>query len=82
MDEPGLRQTLAIYQAPKEPADSTGTLRDALSGGDIAKPLVTEKSPLPNVHLAIDPPAAPAVDAEKTAAAIKPAAGAPLTASP
>ena len=74
IDEAGLRQTLAIYQAsPKAETDSNiAHLGQALltGGGD--------KSALPTVHLAVDPPAAPAA----ATASIKPIAGLPPAASP
>ncbi len=74
MDEPGLRQTLAIYQTPAVADTSSNIARlgkALLSGGD-------DKSPLPNVHLAVDPAAAPVA----ATAWIKPVAGLPPTASP
>jgi hypothetical protein len=71
MDEPGLRQTLAIYQTPAKADTNSNIARLGkallIGGGD--------KSPLPNVHLAVDPPAA-------TTASIKPVAGLPPAASP
>jgi Flp pilus assembly protein TadD len=85
MDEPGLRQTLAIYQAPSRDMASTDDdkLRETATGvGDSDKPLAPEKSPLPNVHLAVDPPTAPRATAEKTTASIQPAAGSAATAAP
>jgi Flp pilus assembly protein TadD len=83
MDEPGLRQTLAIYQVPPQATASTDndSLRDTLVGDDSNKARAPEKSPLPNVHLAVDPPTAPTA-ADKTTASIKPVAGLPPTASP
>ena len=81
MDEPGLRQTLAIYRTPQATASTDG-LRDALTGTDSEKAPVPEKSSLPNVHLAVDPPVAPPATAEKTTASITPVAGSPPTASP
>jgi hypothetical protein len=74
MDEPGLRQTLAIYQTPAVADTSSNIARlgkALLGGGD-------DKSPLPNVHLAVDPAAAPVA----ATASIKPVAGLPPTASP
>jgi Flp pilus assembly protein TadD len=74
MDEPGLRQTLAIYQTPAQPESSSNIARIGkalLSGGG-------DKSSLPNVHLAVDPPTAPAA----ASASIKPVAGLPPAASP
>ena len=84
MDEPGLRQTLAIYQAqPQDTASAnTDTLRDALTSVEAKTAPLPEKSPLPNVHLAVDPPAAPNAAADTATASIKPSAGLPPTASP
>ena len=75
MDESGLRQTLAIYWTP---------LRDNASAnfsspGEAPAAAGSDKSPLPNVHLAIDPPAAATAT---TTASIKPVAGLPAAASP
>ena len=84
MDESGLRQTLAIYQTPTQEMASTNNdnLRDALTSSDSKAMPLAEKSPLPNVHLAIDPPAAPNAAADTATASIKPSAGLPPTASP
>lgn len=84
MDEPGLRQTLAIYQSPTRDmasADSDNP-RDALTSSDSKLAPVAEKSPLPNVHLAVDPPATPNAAADTATASIKPSAGLPPTAFP
>ena len=77
MDESGLRQTLAIYQAaPSANASAAaGSVR-------VAATLVhSDESPLPNLHLAVDSPVAPAAVMTTTPASIQPAAGVPPTAS-
>ena len=78
MDEPGLRQTLAIYQAPakdKASADAGPSGAATASGG-------ANESPWPNVHLAVDPPAVPTAANATATASIKPVAGLPPAASP
>ena len=85
MDEPGLRQTLAIYQTPPRDTASANIdqLRDTATNVSDGEPIpARQESPLPNVHLAVDPPAASPAAAEKTAASIQPAAGSSATAAP
>jgi Flp pilus assembly protein TadD len=81
MDEAALRQTLAIYWRAQDTASAENTdLRATLTSSDTAP--APEKSPLPTVHLAVDPlPGSPAAT-ETTQASIKPVAGLPPTASP
>jgi Flp pilus assembly protein TadD len=77
-DEAGLRQTLAIYQPPAQ--DKAGTSAASAAGTDKTPANRDgEKSPLPNVHLAVNPPAALPATAP---AAIKPSAGLPPIVAP
>jgi Flp pilus assembly protein TadD len=78
MDEAGLRQTLAIYQPAAEDAVRTTIDNVDTTPADVDG----EKSPLPAVHLAVDPPAAPPAAADTATASIKPVAGLPPTAAP
>ena len=77
MDESGLRQTLAIYQAapPAKASADAGSPRVAATLVD------SDESPLQNPHLAVDSPVAPAAVMATTPASIQPAAGVPPTAS-
>jgi hypothetical protein len=70
MDEAGLRQTLAIYWTPLRVNTSGGS---GLSGAAPSNADGNE-SPLPNVHLATDPAAAPSA---APAVSGKPVAGLP-----
>ncbi|HEY1505638.1 MAG TPA: tetratricopeptide repeat protein [Stellaceae bacterium] len=78
VDEAALRQTLAIYRAPPQQSASPDlrVSAEALTSDDSAK------SPLPSVHLAVDPaPPSPAADTPPPAS-VNPAAGLPPPASP
>ena len=85
IDEAALRQTLAIYQTPPQATASADTdnLRNTLtSNSDSERAPLPDKSPLPNVHLTVDPSTAPAAAKDTAQASIKPVAGLPPAASP